>query len=232
MRKCWAAWSTNWNQDCWEKYQQTYIFRWYHSNGRNQRIKETSFHLDFIMLHYTKFPCSSLVLPLFLSKFAFPLWIPNIGAVHGGSLVLFSWGFELLLPSPNILFDSLPHEVQHIRLPCPSLSNGVGSKSCPVSWWCHPTILSSVVPFSSRPQSFPGSRSFPMLELFLHSPRVACWAPTNLSVSCLFAFSCCSWGFQCKNPEGVHHPLLQWTMFLRTLHHNPCVLSGPTWHGS
>ena len=119
------------------------------------------------MLHYTKFPCSSLVLPLFLSKFAFPLWIPNIGAVHGGSLVLFSWGFELLLLSPNILFDSLPpHEVQHIRLPCPSLSNGVGSKSCPLSWWCHPTILSSVVPFSSRPQSFPGSRSFPASQFF------------------------------------------------------------------
>ena len=118
------------------------------------------------MLHYTKFPCSSLVLPLFLSKFAFPLWIPNIGAVHGGSLVLFSWGFELLLPSPNILFDSLPHEVQHIRLPCPSLSNGVGSKSCPVSWWCHPTFSPSVVPFSSCLQSFLASGSFPLSRLF------------------------------------------------------------------
>ena len=58
------------------------------------------------------------------------------------------------------------HGLQHPRLPCPSLSPRVCSNSCPSSWWCHPTILSSVAPFSSCPQSFPASRSFPVSQLF------------------------------------------------------------------
>ena len=56
-----------------------------------------------------------------------------------------------------------PHELQHARLPCPSLSPRVCSNSCPDS--CHPTISSSVAPFSSCPQSFPASGSFPMSRL-------------------------------------------------------------------
>ena len=52
-----------------------------------------------------------------------------------------------------------PHELQQARLPCPSLSPGVCSNSCPWSQWCHPTILSSVAPFSSCPKSFPASGS-------------------------------------------------------------------------
>ena len=59
-----------------------------------------------------------------------------------------------------------PHELQHARLPCPSLSPGVCSSSCPLSQWCHPAISSSVIPFSSCPQSFPASGSFPMSQLF------------------------------------------------------------------
>ena len=59
-----------------------------------------------------------------------------------------------------------PHELQHARLLCPSLSPGVCSNSCPLSWWFHPTTLSPVTSFSSRPQSFPASRSFPMTRLF------------------------------------------------------------------
>ena len=55
---------------------------------------------------------------------------------------------------------------QHTRLPCASLSPGVCSNSCPLSWWCHPTIPSSVTPFSSCPQSFPASRSFPLSWIF------------------------------------------------------------------
>ena len=55
-----------------------------------------------------------------------------------------------------------PRGLQHARLPCPSLSLGVCSNSCPLSQWCHPTISSSVIPFSSCPQSFPASGSFPM----------------------------------------------------------------------
>ena len=58
------------------------------------------------------------------------------------------------------------HGLQHTRLPCPSLFPRVYSNSCPLSWWCHPTISSSVIPFSSCPQSFPTAMSFPMSQLF------------------------------------------------------------------
>ena len=64
------------------------------------------------------------------------------------------------------MFDSLqPHGLWHARLPCPSLSPGVCLNSCLLSWWCHPTISSSVIPFSC-PQSFPASGSFLMSQLF------------------------------------------------------------------
>ena len=56
--------------------------------------------------------------------------------------------------------SSQPHGLQHARLPCPSPTPGACSNSCPSSWWCHPTILSSVIPFSSCLQSFPASGSF------------------------------------------------------------------------
>ena len=59
-----------------------------------------------------------------------------------------------------------PHELQHSRLPCPLLSPGVCSNSCPLSQWCHPIILSSVAPFSSCPKSFPASGSIPMIWFF------------------------------------------------------------------
>ena len=63
--------------------------------------------------------------------------------------------------------DSLrPHGLQHARPPCPSPTPGVYSNSCPLSRWCHPTISSSVIPFSSRPQSFRASGSFPMSQFF------------------------------------------------------------------
>ena len=58
------------------------------------------------------------------------------------------------------------HESQHARPPCPSPAAGVYSNSCPLSWWCHPGISSSVVPFSFCPQSLPASGSFPMSQLF------------------------------------------------------------------
>ena len=63
--------------------------------------------------------------------------------------------------------DSLrPHELQHARPPCPSPTPGVHSDSRPSSQWCHPAISSSVLPFSSCPQSLPASESFPMSQLF------------------------------------------------------------------
>ena len=68
--------------------------------------------------------------------------------------------------------SSWPHALQHARLPCPSPSPWACSKSCPSSRWCHPTISSSVVPFSSCPQSFPASGSFPVSQFFASSGQV------------------------------------------------------------
>ena len=69
--------------------------------------------------------------------------------------------------SHSVVSDSSrPHGLQHTRPPCPSLTPGAYSNSCPLSWWCHPTISSSVVPFSSHLQSFPASGSFPMSQFF------------------------------------------------------------------
>ena len=69
--------------------------------------------------------------------------------------------------SCSIVSDSLwAHGPQHARPPCPSPTPGVHPNSCPLCQWCHPTISSSVVPFSSCSQSFPASGSFPMSQLF------------------------------------------------------------------
>ena len=69
--------------------------------------------------------------------------------------------------SCSIVSDSLrPHGLQHARLPCPSPTPGVYLNSCPLSRWYHPTVSSSVLPFSSCLQSFPASGSFTMSQLF------------------------------------------------------------------
>ena len=79
--------------------------------------------------------------------------------------------------SRSVVSDSLrPHEWQHPRPPCPSPTPRVHSNSRPSSWWCHPAISSSVVPFSSCPQSLPASGSFPMSQLFT-------WGGQSIGVS-------------------------------------------------
>ena len=84
--------------------------------------------------------------------------------------------------SCSVVSDSLqPHESQHTRLPCPSPTPGVHSESHPLSQWCHPAISSSVVPFSSCPQSLPTSESFPMSQLFT-------WGGQSTGVSALASF--------------------------------------------
>ena len=78
--------------------------------------------------------------------------------------------------SRSVVSDSLrPHESLHARPPCSSPSPGVHSHSCPSSPWCHPAISSSVVPFSSCPQSLPVSESFPMSQLFSWGGWMAWW---------------------------------------------------------
>ena len=102
-------------------------------------------------------------------------WAP----VHGVTRV----GHDLATKSPlniyiyivsSVRFSSVaqscqnlrPHGLQHTRPPCASPTPGVYSNSCPLSQWCHPTISSSVIPFSSRLQSFPASGSFQMSQFF------------------------------------------------------------------
>ena len=82
----------------------------------------------------------------------------------------------------SVVSNSLwPHESQHTRLPCPSPTPGLHSNAHPLSQWCHPAISSSVVPFSSCPQSLPASGSFPMSQLFT-------WGGQSTGVSALASF--------------------------------------------
>ena len=81
-------------------------------------------------------------------------------------LILLLWGISSVQFSCSVGCNSLwPHELQHARPSCPSPTPRVYPNSCPLSWWCHPTISSSVVPFSC-PQSFPAPGSFQMSQLF------------------------------------------------------------------
>ena len=79
-----------------------------------------------------------------------------------------AWGLSSYIQfSRSIMSNSLrPHGLQHIKPPCLSPTPGACSTSCPSSWWCHPTISSSVIPFASCLQSFPASGSFPVSQFF------------------------------------------------------------------
>ena len=82
----------------------------------------------------------------------------------------------------TVVSDSLqPHESQHARPPSPSPTPRVHSDSCPLSQWCHPAVSSSVIPFSSCPQSLPASESFPMSQFFA-------WGGQNTGVSAFASF--------------------------------------------
>ena len=91
-------------------------------------------------------------------------------------------GFPVSVQFSRLVFDSLwPHESQHARLPCPSPTPGVHSNSRPSNQWCYPAISSSVVLFSSCPQSLPASESFPMSQHFA-------WGGQSTGVSALASF--------------------------------------------
>ena len=98
--------------------------------------------------------------------------------------------------SHSVVSDSLqPHESQHARPPCPSPTPGVHSNSCLSSWCCYPAISSSVVPFSSCPQSLPASGSFPISQLFA-------WGGQNTDWSFSFSIS----------PSNEHPGLISFRM--------------------
>ena len=97
-------------------------------------------------------------------------WKGNLSGTRKGKLILssLSWSWNCSVQfCHSVVSDCLrPYEPQHAWPPCSSPIPGVYSNSCPLSQWCHPTISSSVVPFSSCLQSFPGLRSFQMSQLF------------------------------------------------------------------
>ena len=98
------------------------------------------------------------------------------------SEVIPTWPLNSIQFSRSVMTDSLQlHELQHARPPCPSPTPGVHSNSCPSSQWCHPAISSSVISFSSCPQSLPASESFPMSQLFP-------WGGQRTGVSALASF--------------------------------------------
>ena len=117
------------------------------------------------MLHPLLIPLFSMM-PLFL-----PLWGRN------NWLSIYRFHISSVQFSHSVVSDSLqPRESQHARPPCPSPTPGVYLNSRPSSRWCHPAISSSVVSFSSCPQSLPASGSFPMSQLFA-------WGGQSIGVS-------------------------------------------------
>ena len=109
---------------------------------------------------------------------------------------------QLLLFSGSVMSDSA---APWTRLPCPSPSPGTGSNSCPLSWWCHPTISSSVAVFSSCTQSFPASGSFPISWLFtsgdqsIGASASASTLPMNIQGGLPLELT----GFICLQSEGL-----------------------------
>ena len=95
---------------------------------------------------------------------------------------IFNLQFSSVQFSRSVMSDPLrPHESQHDRPPCPSPTPGVHSNSRPSNRWCHPAILSSVIPFSFCPQSLRASESFPMSQLFA-------WSGQSTGASALASF--------------------------------------------
>ena len=111
---------------------------------------------------------------LFSRKSA-PCYIPSSQFFH----ILTSIWYQFSQFSCSVVSDSLrTHESQHARPPCLSPTPRVYSNLCPLSQWCHPAVSSSVIPFSSCPQSLPASGSFPMSQLFA-------WGGLSIGVSAL-----------------------------------------------
>ena len=99
----------------------------------------------------------------------FPTQVWNPGLPHCRQILyhLSHQGSPSIQFSRSVVSNSLqPHGLQHARIPCPSPAPRACSNSCLLSWWCHPTMSSSVIPFCSCLQSFPASGSFPMSQFF------------------------------------------------------------------
>jgi len=105
-------------------------------------------------------------------------WEAHLSNIQAQSWIFDKWNSRnpslvVVVVQSLVMSESLwPHELQHARLPCFLLSPGVSSNSCPLSQWCHLTISSSVIPFTSCLQSSPASGSFPMSQLFASGGQI------------------------------------------------------------
>ena len=124
-----------------------------------------------------------------------------------GSIISLSLTFVYLQFSRSVVSDSLrPHGLQHARPACSSPTPGVYLNACPLSRWCHPTISSSVFPFSSHLQSFPASGSFPMSRFFTSGGQ-----SIGVSASASVLLSRLGYHFQIANsgyPSNMAHHLV------------------------
>ena len=141
-------------------------------------------HTRFPILHYLpEFAQRVEIYSALIHSLKKRIWRRILNNFGEMSMIWLKWKKQVQVQfSRSVMSDSLrPHESQHARLPCPSPTPGVHSNSCPSSRWCHPAILSSVVPFSSCPQSLPVSKSFPMSQLFA-------WDGQSTGVTALASF--------------------------------------------
>ena len=130
-----------------------------------------------------------------------------------------SHAFSSVQFSHSVVSDSLRSQgLQHARPPCPSPIPGVYSNSCPLSRCCHPTTSSSVVPFSSCPQSFPASGSFPMSQLFASGAQ-SIGASASASVLPMYQVLFYSKYLHCRNCswKQFYAGFIIWAIFLLLL---------------
>ena len=131
-----------------------------------------------------------------------------------------------------------PHGLQHTRLPCPSLSPRVCSKSCPLSRSCHPTISSSVSPFSTCPQSSPASRCFPVSQLFTSgSHRIRALASASVLTMSIYGWFSLGLAIlisllsnsQKSSPAKQSLSIILWYSVFFMVQHSPlCMTTGKT----
>ena len=143
--------------------------QWCHPTVSSSVIPFFSFLQSFLALGYfpvSQFFASGGQLEIQLRHHSFQ-WIFRTDFLKNWLVWFLHLPFSSVQFSRSVVSDSLrPHELQHTRPPCPSPTPGVHPNSCSLSRWCHPAISSSVVPFSSCPQSLPASGSFPKSQLF------------------------------------------------------------------
>ena len=129
--------------------------------------------------------------------------------------------------SHSVVSNSLrPHKSQYARPPCPSTTPGVHSNSCPSSQWCHPAISSSVIPFSSCPQSLPVSGSFPMSQLFTSGGQsIGASASTSVLPTNIQDWSLLGWtGWISLQSKGLSRVFSNTTVHKQVLVGKYCVI--------